>query len=215
MTSPAITPEDARRTIRGTALHGARVAELEAELRGIPADDDETLKAFLAAVKAEADADLEARFGGILAEAAKAFRTDTGYAIDIAKAGGPLAARRREKAEASTRPATYTCPPDHTHAATGTCYRMHSCRCEDCRVAVAARRKSRAKSASSGSEGPSEATEAVSAPPVSPAPERRHRRPLSEDDERHGTWNAYGYYKCRCEKCRAAATEYQRARNEK
>lgn len=38
-----------------------------------------------------------------------------------------------------------TCPPDHKHAETGTCYVIHKCRCNDCRRASSARERQRRK----------------------------------------------------------------------
>ncbi len=39
-------------------------------------------------------------------------------------------------------------------------------------------------------------------------------RPLTVDDERHGTPNAYNNYRCRCEPCKAAQARKMKARYE-
>ena len=51
------------------------------------------------------------------------------------------AALHNEKPAAQHRPVTGVCPPWHDHAATGTCYGNHKCRCDPCRAASSARQK--------------------------------------------------------------------------
>lgn len=44
--------------------------------------------------------------------------------------------------------------------------------------------------------------------------ERRLERGLSDDDPRHGTYNGYVHFKCRCEPCKQARREFARGKRE-
>lgn len=41
----------------------------------------------------------------------------------------------------NAKPSRAVCPPTHQHGVTNTCYRVHGCRCHDCRAREAARAK--------------------------------------------------------------------------
>lgn len=68
---------------------------------------------------------------------------------------------------------TATCPPDHKHGATSTCYSMHGCRCDACRAGRNAYTKHRTRQKAYGRWNPGE--DLVDAEPV-----RAHVRSLMD-----------------------------------
>lgn len=196
--------------INGSLLPRERRDEARKAVRRFRESDDHTgLKKYMVDFLAESERDLQKRYGTLIAEFTSAALVDTSYSIAIARPAGQLAARRRAREMAlehpesesdglkpSTPPRVRTCPENHSHARTQSCYTRHSCRCVECVSMMSDHRKRR---------------RLAQAPTRTNAPMKRAEwtpEPLSEDDPRHGTRNAYLNFKCRCDSCSSANRDY-------
>lgn len=210
-TDTALDPfESALFHVQGSLLPKERRQEAkEAVRRHRDREDPEALADYMASFEAESAEFIELEHGDFLREFESAALVDVSYAIAIAKPAGTLAARRRDKespagsaqglsdaSQAVVPPRVRVCPENHAHGATGSCYRNHSCRCDECRAANSERRKKLLLAQGSTRTTPPKKRTAWT-------PE-----PLAEDDPRHGTRNAYLNYRCRCQACTEANRVY-------
>lgn len=178
-------------------------------------EDARGLREYMAEFAAESDEHFEREHGDFIREFEIAALTDISYAIAIARPAGGLAARRREKesaagsrvvdselVEAVEPPRVRVCPDNHAHGRTGSCYRNHSCRCEECRSSNSERRKKYLLA-----QGSTRTAQPLKRADWTP-------QPLADDDPRHGTPTGYQNWKCRCEACVTSYREYREMRKQ-